>query len=714
MNPWRIKSSESILALAILLGLGFSSSGLAQEQIRVLTFNLRYASAYDGANNWINTNQIPERRAVAAGIINGKLPDIVGLQEGEAAQLDYLQSAVSNFYAFVRQGPSGGSGNENAAFGYNVNRIRLLDHGVISLGNSPGGGYWNNVPGTPFNPWDLFPENNFAFPRLALWARLEWRATGQQFLFTTTHFDTFNTNNAGESQWKSARLIVDNVWNRNARMPRSPLAIVVGDFNGSQNDRAWKLFKGSLTNNGIAGDFRDAWEETRGGFANAGTIHNFSGGTPPGSDRIDWVLFRGGFSATSAEIVTNRTQASVLSPPSTRTQYPSDHYPFFAVLNFPALQADFDRDGLPDALEQASPLSSPTVADSDGDGLLDGEEDLDGDGSVDGGETDPSNGTDVQKPTDIRNFQMDGRTDFQTALWASHGLNLFGAFDGRYLYVATQDAGEGNDHFIFVTTNPTAAVNMPWAKAGQVAAWDAFLADENDGGFAGWFDRNKAQITNLFAARAATYYQNDGRLEGVLDLAAIYGAGFTQTVYVAAGPYGTADGGNLYPPSQVPEGNGDGNLVGAAEFFAFNGDADGDGINDAADPDRDGDQMPDAWETAWGLDPDSGSGTNGPTGDIDEDGMENLGEYRAGFDPRNADSVLRLNPLAFPTEQIALSWTGLQSRIYHVEQASGSGLAAGSWTQKVQASSATGFPFVTLQVLQAATNSPIYFRLQSH
>ena len=697
--------------LAAVLALGLADAAWSQQQIRVMTFNLRYASAADGANNWINTNQIPERRAVAAGILNAQVPDLVGLQEGEAGQLDDLQSAVSNFYAFVRQGPSGGSGNENAAFAYNVERIRLLDSGVISLGNSPGGGYWNNVPGTPFNPWDLYPENNFAFPRLALWAQLEWRATGQPFLFTTTHFDTFNNANNGESQWKSARLIVDNAGTRTRRMPRSPLAIVVGDFNGSQNDRAWKLFKGSLTNNGVAGDYRDAWEDVHGDFANAGTIHNYSGGTPPGSDRIDWILFRGGFSAARAEIVTNRAQASVLAPPGSRTQYPSDHYPFFAILNFPALAADFDRDGLPDAREQASPLSSPTDADSDGDGLLDGEEDLDGDGSVAGGETDPSNGTDTQKPTDIRHYQMDGRPDFQTGLWASHGLNLFGAFDGRYLYVATQDAGEGNDHFIFVTTNPTAAVNMPWAKAGQVAAWDAFLADENDNGFAGWFDRNKAQITNVFAARATTYYQNGGALEGVLDLAALYGAGFAQTVYVAAAPYGTADGGNLYTPAQVPEGNGDGNLVGAAEFFAFNGDADGDGINDTADPDRDGDRLPDAWEIAWGLDPASGTGTNGPAGDIDQDGMDNLAEFRAGFDPRDAASVLRLNPPVFAADQIALSWTGLQSRVYRVEQAAGQGLETGAWTQKVQTSSATTFPFVTLHVLQPATSTPAFFRL---
>ena len=699
--------------LALVAGLGWlATPAPAAEQIRVMSFNLRYASAPDGDNRWINTNQVPERRAVAAGILNERLPDLVGFQEGEAAQLDQLQAAVSNVYAFARQGPSGGSGNEYAAFAYNTNRIRLLETGVISLGNSPGGGYWNNTPGIPFDPWDTFPEISFDFPRLAFRALLEWRATGQRFLFTTTHFDLFNNSNNGESQWKSARLVADDSLSRCRRMPLSPLAIVAGDFNGSQNDRAWQLFKGTLTHTGVSGDFRDAWEDTHGGFTGAGTIHNFFGGVVSGNSRIDWILFRGGFSAASAEIVTNRVVATVLSPPGSRTQYPSDHYPFFATLDFPEPAADFDRDGLPDAAEQASPLSSPARTDSDGDGLPDGAEDLDGDGAVGGGETDPSVGTDTQNPTDIRNYMMDGLADSRTALWASHGLELRGAFDGRYLYLATQDAGEGNDHFIFVTTNPAAAVAAPWAKAGQVAAWDAYLADENDNGFAAWFDRNGAQITNVFAARAATCHQNGGALEGVLDLANLFGAGFAGAVHVAAAPYGNGDGGALYAPAQVPEGNGDGNLIGTAEHFSFNGDADADGINDAADPDRDGDRLPDAWETACGLDPADAAGIHGAAGDFDGDGMENLAEYQAGFDPGDASSVLRLDPPVAESGQIALGWTGLQDRTYDVELASGSGLATGIWTRQVQAGSATSFPFVSLRVLREATHSPSFYRLR--
>jgi uncharacterized protein (DUF2141 family) len=54
--------------------------------------------------------------------------------------------------------------------------------------------------------------------------------------------------------------------------------------------------------------------------------------------------------------------------------------------------------------------------------------------------------------------------------------------------------------------------------------------------------------------------------------------------------------------------------------------------------DNDGDGLPDNWETLYGLDPNSGTGDNGPYGDPDGDGLNNLGEFYAGTDPFNPDT----------------------------------------------------------------------------
>ena len=652
----------------------------AETSIQVMTFNLRYASADDGDNSWINTNQSPQRRDVAVGIMTSRNPDVIGFQEGEDGQLDYLAAQLPA-YEFVRRRPSGGNGGaENAAFAFKTNQIELLDRDVFSLGPAPGGGYWNHTPGTNFNPYVFFSGMTYTFPRLALRGHMRWRATGQEFLFHTTHFDLYNTVNQGETQVKSASLIVDDARARNDRMPSSPLSIVVGDFNGSQNDNAWKLFVGQFSTNGLTGDYTDSWGQVHSTWTDSGTMHDFAGGVLSGDKRIDWILHRGGFTATQAVIVTDSALATNLTTHATRTQYPSDHYPVMASLRLPDIAPDADRDGLPDAMEFARTASLPADPDSDDDGLLDGQEDLNGNGTTDGGETDAIAGGDSQLPTDIRNHSMNGVRDFAAELIAQHGLELYAQFDGRYLTVATQDAGEDNDHFIFVTTNPTASTNAPWAKSGQVAPWLAYLADENGTNFSGWYRADGSLITNEFQARSTTYFENGGRLEGVIDLAQLLGAGFTNALYLAAAPYGSEDGGTLVTSAQAPEGNGDGNLVGASEFVLVDpGDLDGDGLNDFADPDRDGDGLNDDWAAAHLLA--AGDGAE----DDDDDGSPNAHEYRSCTDPTNPASAFKISSQT----STGVVWSAVHGKRYAFEISSDMGT---SWSGLATNNAPTNFP----------------------
>ncbi|MFQ5430542.1 MAG: carbohydrate binding domain-containing protein, partial [Phycisphaerae bacterium] len=176
-------------------------------------------------------------------------------------------------------------------------------------------------------------------------------------------------------------------------------------------------------------------------------------------------------------------------------------------------------------------------------------------------------------------WQLDGTRDADASLVASSGsLSLWAGVKGDILYVATDDAGEGNDHFVFVAASPGALQPAPWAKAGNVAAWDAYLADENDNGFADWFD--------AAGTAAAMTGPNGGVLEGTLNLIEQYGA-IPDTLYLAVGPYPTADGAALLSTWQVPAAqNGDGHLD-ANEYAPFStvlpGDCTGDWRADETD-----------------------------------------------------------------------------------------------------------------------------------
>jgi hypothetical protein len=167
-------------------------------------------------------------------------------------------------------------------------------------------------------------------------------------------------------------------------------------------------------------------------------------------------------------------------------------------------------------------------------------------------------------------FKMDGALDGTATLVAGGGntMSLQMALSGNYLYLATDDAGEGSDHFILLSaTAPGALRAAPWGKAGQVAfgGKTIFLADENDSDFAGWFELGPPDTLLASmgggqnpALDVATPPQNGSVLEGTVDLVSLFGA-VPPMVYVAVAPWATADGGSMYSAAQTPptkDGNG--------------------------------------------------------------------------------------------------------------------------------------------------------------
>jgi hypothetical protein len=66
------------------------------------------------------------------------------------------------------------------------------------------------------------------------------------------------------------------------------------------------------------------------------------------------------------------------------------------------------------------------------------------------------------------------------------------------------------------------------------------------------------------------------------------------------------------------------------------------------------------------LDPWDVSDLNGPAGDLDNDGMNNLQEYRAGTNPRDSQSRLEIAAIAV-NEDVVLTFQAVSNRLYTVE-----------------------------------------------
>jgi hypothetical protein len=155
--------------------------------------------------------------------------------------------------------------------------------------------------------------------------------------------------------------------------------------------------------------------------------------------------------------------------------------------------------------------------------------------------------------TPTQTFTMDGVIDSSAQLLAANGgVNLYVGWNGVDLYVGTQAApSQGGDMFIFVSDSLRPLRAAQWAKAGQVAAWSAFLGNESTNNYRAWFNAAGSNYGGTASSATGSY------LEGTINLQNLFGA-VPPVVYVAIGKYQTNDGGSLL--AQAPLGNGNGNI----------------------------------------------------------------------------------------------------------------------------------------------------------
>lgn len=274
--------------LILLLGVTLARAAEVPLVLRVMTYNLRYASDRP-PHAW------PDRRPVMSALIAREAPDVIGTQEGLYSQLRELAAGLPD-YEWIGLGRAGGSKDEFTAIFFRRGRFEPMAFDHLWLSDTPavvGSMTWGN-----------------RFRRMATWVRLRERATGREFVVWNAHFD----HEVEEARQKSAALIRDHLAQVDPAVP----LLLVGDFNCDARDsRAHAILtqEAGLTDTWDAAPVR--------ANADLNTFNNFE---PPkhAGERIDWILARRPAAVESAGIVSYEDLP----------EFPSDHFPVTTTVRF--------------------------------------------------------------------------------------------------------------------------------------------------------------------------------------------------------------------------------------------------------------------------------------------------------------------------------------------------------------------------------------------
>ena len=286
--PWRLCARSLAIAI-VAVGLAMlPSPACAAEPLRVMTFNIRYGTANDGENSW------PKRREMLFDVIREFRPDVFGVQEALAFQVEQLEDALPGYEHFGVGRDDGAQAGEFAAIFYRTERLQFVDGGTFWLSDTPevvGSTTWGN---------DL--------TRICTWAEFRDRAGGEdaRFRLYNNHWD----HQSQPARERSAALVVKKIAAEAAGLP----VLVTGDFNADEDNAAVATI--------LHGDppLRDTFREVHPDVKNVGT---FTGFAPQADGRkIDYVLVTPQWRVQAADIV--RTQVD--------GRHPSDHFPVTAIV----------------------------------------------------------------------------------------------------------------------------------------------------------------------------------------------------------------------------------------------------------------------------------------------------------------------------------------------------------------------------------------------
>ena len=201
------KNYFSVCRLILLVFIG--TNGFAQQQIKVMSYNIRLDVASDGENRW------DARKDKVAALMNYYEADFIGAQEVQHHQLQYLQSQLSN-YSYIGVGRDDGKeAGEYSCIFYNNQKFQFIKQSTFWL--SP-------MPDSVSFGW------NAACRRVCTYGLFKSKSTNKMLWVFNTHFDHLGDT----ARIESAKLITAKIiqLTKDENYP----VILTGDFNSKPNE----------------------------------------------------------------------------------------------------------------------------------------------------------------------------------------------------------------------------------------------------------------------------------------------------------------------------------------------------------------------------------------------------------------------------------------------------------------------------------------------
>ncbi|MEH6703763.1 endonuclease/exonuclease/phosphatase family protein [Galbibacter orientalis] len=261
---------------------------LSAQDLKVMTYNIKYDNPSDTANNW------QSRKEFLISQLNFYAPDIFGTQEGLHNQLEDIQRELKN-YKYIGIGrDQGDTKGEYSAIFYNTKKYEVENESTFWL--SP-------TPEKPSKGWDA------ALNRICTYATFKDKKSGKEFLVFNTHFDHVGN----VARLESSKLILKKMKELN---PKNLPVVLTGDFNLDSTSEGVVAIKKEMLDSHL--------EAGENAFGPDGTFNGFHFEKPV-KNKIDFVFIsKNDFSVLKSGILSD----------SKNLKYPSDHFPVIAYLDF--------------------------------------------------------------------------------------------------------------------------------------------------------------------------------------------------------------------------------------------------------------------------------------------------------------------------------------------------------------------------------------------